>query len=60
VYACGGDVPLTSSVNYAAGQTVPNAVTVPLSADGKVCLYTKTATHLVVDVTGAFSTPVPG
>lgn len=59
VFACGGDMPLASNVNYVAGQTVPNAVIVPLSADGKVCLYTKTSTHLVVDVTGAFSAPVP-
>lgn len=59
VFACGGDKPLASNVNYVAGQTVPNAVIVPLSADGKVCLYTKTSTHLVVDVTGMFSLPVP-
>jgi hypothetical protein len=52
-YPC--DVPRptdTSSLNYTAGQTVPNAVVVKPSASGTVCLYTMAATHLVVDVNG--------
>ena len=53
-YPC-GDRPLTSNVNFAAGQTVPNAVIAPLSADGTVCLYSNVSTHLLADVSGYFS-----
>ena len=54
VYPCGTDRPNASSVNYTAGQTVPNAVISKVSADGKVCLYTTAATELLADVTGYF------
>jgi subtilisin family serine protease len=53
-YPCDGARPLASNLNFVAGQTVPNAVVVQLSADGTVCLYSVAATHLVVDVNGWF------
>ena len=53
-YPCGGTRPLASNLNFVAGQTVPNAVAVRLSATGKVCLFSTAATHLVVDVNGWF------
>jgi hypothetical protein len=52
VYPCGLAMPTASSVNFAAGQTVANTVIATIGGDGKVCLYTSTATHLVVDVNG--------
>jgi hypothetical protein len=55
VFPCGGLLPLASNVNFRADQTVANAVTVAVGAAGKVCVYTSTATHLIVDVNGAFS-----
>ncbi|MCU1397434.1 MAG: type sorting protein [Acidimicrobiales bacterium] len=54
VFPCGSDRPNASSVNYTAGQTVPNAVISKVGADGKVCLYTTAATELLADVTGYF------
>src|SRR4051794_38318360 len=51
-FPCGADVPTASNVNYAAGQTIPNAVTVRLDAKGQTCLFNSASTHLVVDVTG--------
>jgi hypothetical protein len=51
VFACGQGQPLASSVNYSAGQIVPNAVFAPLSADGKVCIYTLADSDMLVDVT---------
>ena len=45
---------MVSSVNFVAGQTVANAVVVPLSGDGSVCFYASQAAHLVVDVSGGF------
>lgn len=51
-WPCDPDRPLASTVNYIAGQTVANAAFVKLSPDGAVCLAAKSATHLVIDVTG--------
>ena len=42
------------NVNFAALQTVPNAVLAPVSADGTVCFSGNAATDLVVDVSGWF------
>ncbi len=38
-----------------AGQTLPNLVTVPVSADGKIDFFSQSATHLVVDVFGYYT-----
>ncbi len=53
VYAC-GTRELVSSVNYAAGQTVANAVTAPVSTRGTVCFYSLESADLVVDINGWF------
>ncbi|MCU1394433.1 MAG: hypothetical protein JWM34_2861 [Ilumatobacteraceae bacterium] len=55
VYPCGADRPTASNVNYAKGQTIPNAVMTKLGTGGKVCLFNSQPTHLVVDVNGFFS-----
>ena len=52
VYPCGADRPLASNVNYQAGDVVPNAVLAKIGTGGNVCIYTKAATHLVIDVNG--------
>jgi hypothetical protein len=54
-----GARPNVSSVNYVAGQTVPNFAIVPTDASGNFRLYTLASAHLIVDVTGAFS-EIPG
>ncbi len=47
--------PLASNLNLsAAGQTIPNLVTVPLGADGAVKLYTFAGAHLIADVAAWF------
>ncbi len=53
VWPCGA-LPLASNLNFTPGHTVPNLVMAPVSADGKVCLYTAGATDLVADVAGWF------
>ncbi len=53
VYPCGGAVPQASNVNYVAGQTIANSVTVAVGTSGSVCLFTTAAAHLIVDVNGA-------
>lgn len=54
VHPC-GQRPNASNVNYAAGQTIPNAVLAPVSAGGELCIYSRAAAHLVVDVNGWFA-----
>jgi hypothetical protein len=55
VFPCGVDRPTASNVNYtAAGQTVANSVVAKVGVDGRVCLYTLSAAHYVVDVSGYF------
>ena len=57
VWPSGAGQPLASNLNFVAGQTVPNAVIVGVSADGKITLFNSSgSSHLVVDVTGWFPT----
>jgi outer membrane protein assembly factor BamB len=52
----GGEArPLTSNLNYVAGQTVPNLVLVKVGAGGQVSLFNSSgSTHVVADVAGWF------
>ena len=52
VFPCGQVRPVASSLNYVAGQVIPNAVLAKVNKDGKVCLFTLAATDLVVDING--------
>jgi outer membrane protein assembly factor BamB len=49
-------LPSTSNLNFAAGQTVPNLVIVPVGANGAVDLHNGSGgtVHLVADVTGYY------
>lgn len=49
VFPC-GDRPLSSNLNFVAGQTVPNAVIAPVSADGTVCFFSLVDTDLIADI----------
>ena len=57
VYPCGTEPPTASNLNYTPGLTVPNLVVAKIGADGMVCVYTQSSTHLVADVDGYFPTP---
>jgi alpha-tubulin suppressor-like RCC1 family protein len=49
-------LPTVSSLNLTqAGQTVANLVTVQLSTDGKLKLYSTVSTHLLADVAGYYT-----
>ncbi|HUF99552.1 MAG TPA: hypothetical protein VMM60_15585 [Ilumatobacter sp.] len=54
-WACDGPVPTVSAHNYARAQTVAHSAIVPLDATGAFCVFTRSATNLVVDVTGFLS-----
>jgi hypothetical protein len=47
-----GELPLASTANFVAGESVSNAAQLPLSADGRLCIFTQTAAHVVVDMNG--------
>ena len=51
VYPC-GTRPDSSNLNFTSGMTVANGVTVPISRDGRVCLYVYGQTDLLVDLNG--------
>jgi hypothetical protein len=55
VYPCGAR-PDASNLNFAAGQTIPNAVVAPVSPGGDVCFYVYGRAHLIVDVSAYFAT----
>ncbi|HEX5114135.1 MAG TPA: hypothetical protein VFW65_02950, partial [Pseudonocardiaceae bacterium] len=53
--------PVASSLNYVAGQTVPNLVTVPLGADGNVDFFNHVGTvDVVADLEGYYADRPPG
>jgi hypothetical protein len=54
----GAPQPTTSSINFSAGQTVANSATIRIGDLGGVSVYSKSATDLVVDVSGYFEGPV--
>ncbi len=54
VFPCGTGLPTTSNLNFTAGTTIPNAVVAKIGTGGRVCFYTSTTTHLIVDANGAF------
>jgi hypothetical protein len=56
VYPCGASQTLASSVNLVAGDVVPNAVLARMGDGGRVCLFTSSDTHLVIDVNAWFRT----
>jgi hypothetical protein len=55
VYPCDAPRPLASNLNFVAGQTVPNLVTVQIGAGRAVCLHANAPTNLVVDVAGWYA-----
>ncbi|MFD4240208.1 PKD domain-containing protein [Streptomyces sp. NPDC058525] len=57
VFGSGHEQPITSNVNFEAGQTVPNLVIVPVGKDGYVELFNGgwESIDLLADVTGYFT-----
>lgn len=61
VYPSDAPLPLASNLNFAAGQTVPNLVTVKVGADGTVKIQNFAGTtHVIFDLMGWYGTPASG
>jgi DNA-binding beta-propeller fold protein YncE len=57
VYPDGQARPTASSLNFTAGETIPNLVTVPVGSDGAVDFYNNSgSTDLVADLEGYYTT----
>jgi hypothetical protein len=59
LWPAGTPRPLTSSLNYAAGNTIGNLRLVALAEDGRFSVFSRSTVDVVVDVTGSFR-PVVG
>ena len=60
VFPCGNDRPFVSNVNFGPGEDVPNAATVGIGDTGQICLFTPTATDVVVDAFGYYGPAATG
>ncbi|MBB4905775.1 PKD domain-containing protein [Actinophytocola algeriensis] len=56
-YPAGTARPTASNVNFAAGETIGKAVTVPVGQDGRVSFYAHARTNLIVTILGYY---IPG
>jgi uncharacterized protein (DUF1800 family) len=52
LWPCGSSRPLSSNLNYSAGQTVANNVIAPLGNGDQLCIYASATTHVIVDLAG--------
>lgn len=52
VFACDGEMPGTSHLNYQAGATVANNVVARTDPEGKLCVYSTASAHIVYDQAG--------
>ena len=61
VWPTGQARPVASSLNYVAGQTVPNMVIAKVGAGGKISIHNAFGTaHFIVDILGYMSAVAPG
>jgi hypothetical protein len=49
-----GPRPDTSKINYAAGQTIANEISVPLAADGRFRVFISSPAHILFDLVGYY------
>jgi SpoIID/LytB domain protein len=55
IYPCGTARPTTSVVQTRPGRVVSGSAVVPVAADGTFCVFTSTATNVVIDLNGSYS-----
>ena len=50
-----GSRPNTANVNYTTTTAISNGAQLPLSLDGKLCVYVLTSAHVIIDINGWWS-----
>ena len=53
-FPCADQIPNTSSINFVGGEVVAAGVTVPVSTNGSVCIYSFARSNLIVDLNGVW------
>lgn len=56
LWPCDPNRPTVSALNATNGITIASGAQVRLSSHGSLCVYTQTATHLIIDVDGYWGT----
>ncbi|HEY3609553.1 MAG TPA: S53 family peptidase, partial [Pseudonocardiaceae bacterium] len=60
-YPDGTATPLASNVNFVAGQTIPNLVTVPVGANGRIDIFNRFGSvDVIADLSGFYTTSGSG
>lgn len=57
LWPCDQPRPVAANLNYVAGQTTSNLAMSDLDPAGRVCVYSLTTTHVVIDTSGFTSPP---
>ena len=60
VYPCAAGLPVASNLNVTAGRDVANFVLVEPDPAGHVCVFSSTATHVIVDIVGSLGDTFSG
>ena len=59
-FPCDASMPPTSNLNVVPQQTVANFATVRPDAAGRVCVFTQSSAHVIVDVMGTIGPAFTG
>jgi hypothetical protein len=54
LWNCSSTQPIVSTLNFAQGDVVPNAATIPLDANGGLCAFSSVDAQLLIDVNGYY------
>ncbi len=60
VFPCASGLPVASNLNVTAGRDVANFVLVEPDPAGHVCVFSSTATHVIVDIVGSMGDTFSG
>jgi hypothetical protein len=60
MFPCAAGLPVASNLNSVAGRDVANFVLVQPDPAGHVCLFSSTATHVIVDIVGSMGATFTG
>lgn len=55
IWNCSNPMPVVSTLNFASGEDVSNAGTMPLDSGGNICAFSPVAADILIDITGFYS-----
>lgn len=54
VWNCSSPMPDASTLNFGVNDTAANAATIPLDAEGWICLFSPATTDIIIDISGYY------